>query len=253
MNLSLSKLEHIQCPQSLLLVLNETDDAESLLKPLLARMLCDGANKPCGHCKQCHHLANHMHPDVTVVKPEKVGAQIKIDQIRALQKTIYTTPLCATKRMVFITSAHKLNEAASNALLKSIEEPPQNTYFILTTTSMRQISTTLASRCVKFSLAQDELSPRVLEVEVLFRTSIEGINQHQASVCEAVKRFTGFPLDDVLSAIQLYMHKEIKSNSHTMGIFKQSDMLLDIKKKVSENIPLNATLLLESIFIGFVC
>lgn len=253
MDLSLSKLEYIQCPQSLLLVLNGSDDAESLLKPLLTRMLCDGTQKPCGHCKQCHHLASHTHPDVTIVKPEKEGAAIKVDQVRALQQSIYTTPLCASKRIVLITAAHKLNEAASNALLKSIEEPPQNTYFILTTTSMRQISTTLASRCVKFSLAQDELSPRVLDVEVLFRSCMEGIKQRQASVCEAVKRFADFPLDDVLSAIQLYIHKEIKSNSHTMRFFKQLDMLIDIKKKVSENIPLNATLLLESIFIGFVC
>ena len=78
---------------------------------------------------------------------------IKVDQIRQLRVEAFMTPLAAEGRAFIIDSAHTMNAAAQNALLKVLEEPPRGVTFILLAKSATLLLETIRSRCVCFSLS----------------------------------------------------------------------------------------------------
>ncbi|UCE54026.1 MAG: hypothetical protein JSV31_00865, partial [Desulfobacterales bacterium] len=80
---------------------------------------------PCGSCKSCRKIESGNHPDIIQVKPR--GPFIKIAQVRALCDTLAMKPYEASTRVVIIHDAQSMNPAASNALLKILEEPPERT------------------------------------------------------------------------------------------------------------------------------
>jgi len=100
---------------------------------------------PCGNCKPCRKIAAGSHPDIIRVKPS--GPFIKIDQIRSLCQTLAMKPYEARRRVVIITDAQAMNQAASNALLKMLEEPPVRTILILVATHPSDLLPTIVSRC----------------------------------------------------------------------------------------------------------
>lgn len=102
-------------------------------------------NIPCGRCKPCLKIEAGNHPDIIRVKPS--GPFIKIDQIRSLCQTIAMKPYEAIRRVVIISDAQAMNPAASNALLKMLEEPPARTILILLATHISDLLPTIVSRC----------------------------------------------------------------------------------------------------------
>jgi len=99
----------------------------------------------CGTCPSCRKLAGMQHPDLHLVEPD--GAFIKIDQIRALQRELAYRPFEAPKKACIIDNADRLNPAAGNALLKTLEEPPGNALLILITANAGGMLPTILSRC----------------------------------------------------------------------------------------------------------
>ena len=102
----------------------------------------------CGQCASCHKMALMAHPDLMLIEPE--GAKIKslkIDQIRAIQKACMSAPFEARERVVILDDAHLMNEDASNALLKTLEEPSGRTRHILVTDQPHRLLATIISRC----------------------------------------------------------------------------------------------------------
>jgi DNA polymerase-3 subunit delta' len=101
--------------------------------------------KSCGVCKSCRKIVANNHPDIIQVQPR--GAFIKIEQIRALLQTLSLKPYEAKTRVVIITEAHCMNAAASNALLKILEEPPDRSMLVLIANHKSDLLPTIASRC----------------------------------------------------------------------------------------------------------
>ncbi len=101
--------------------------------------------EPCGRCRSCKKIISGNHPDIILVKP--AGAMIKVDQIRALCSKLVLKPYEANTRIAIIADAQKLNPEAGNTLLKTLEEPPEHTVFILTTLQASDILPTVVSRC----------------------------------------------------------------------------------------------------------
>lgn len=100
---------------------------------------------PCGHCKSCRKIDSGHHPDIILITPS--GPFIKIGQIRDLCRTLTMKPYEARLRVVVISDAQAMNAAASNALLKVLEEPPDRTILILTATQTSDLLPTIVSRC----------------------------------------------------------------------------------------------------------
>jgi DNA polymerase III subunit delta' len=87
------------------------------------------------------------HPDLRWIVPEGAGEQIGIDAVRAVADFIVRTPQIAPRKVAVITNADALNPHAANALLKTLEEPPPDSYLVLVSDSLRDLLPTLRSRC----------------------------------------------------------------------------------------------------------
>ncbi len=111
----------------------------------------------CGTCSSCKKLAAGSHPDFVLVSPQK-GA-IKIDQVRALIKSLSFAPYEAKTRVVVLEDIHTMRAEAANSLLKTLEEPPENNILILTADTAGNVLQTIISRCQSipfYSLTTDE-------------------------------------------------------------------------------------------------
>ena len=99
--------------------------------------------KACGHCGACVRVEKKQSESVRLVTPD--GLQIKISQVREILDFL-SLASDSQKRVIIIDHANQMNPQASNALLKTLEEPPQDVYFILTTTDVRLLMPTIRSR-----------------------------------------------------------------------------------------------------------
>ena len=114
-------------------------------------MNCTGSpdlsgNDSCGVCASCKRIARGVHADVLIVEPGDTGA-IKIDQVReAIERAAYR-PFEGRRRVVIVDVADALNGEAQNALLKTLEEPPAASTFILVTSRPDMLLPTVRSRC----------------------------------------------------------------------------------------------------------
>jgi len=100
---------------------------------------------PCGSCKPCRKIQSGNHPDIIIVEPS--GPIIRIGQIRDLCHTLTLKPLEARCRVVIISDSQAMNPAAANALLKVLEEPPDQTILVLTARQSSDLLPTIVSRC----------------------------------------------------------------------------------------------------------
>lgn len=105
---------------------------------------------PCGECISCRKIERGSHPDVITIEPD--GAFIRIKEIRELQEQMMFRPAEGRTRMFIILEAEKMNSAAANALLKTLEEPSGSNILVLVTARQHQLPLTVLSRCqrIKF-------------------------------------------------------------------------------------------------------
>ena len=103
-------------------------------------------------CKSFNLLSANSHPDFKVIERSKDRTQIQIQQIRDAANFIYSTPLISRTKIVLIPNADELNFFAQDALLKSLEEPPKNLKFILTTSKPYKLKPTVLSRLTHYKL-----------------------------------------------------------------------------------------------------
>lgn len=104
-----------------------------------------GGDDACGSCPSCRKAIRGTHPDIVTIKPQ--GAFIRIAEIRALQDKMSFRPLEGKQRVFILDEAEKMNPAAANALLKTLEEPSPLNILILITTRPRRLPVTILSRC----------------------------------------------------------------------------------------------------------
>ncbi len=108
----------------------------------------DLAIDACGKCRACDRIARGVHVDVIMLEPDD-RASIKIEPVRDVLSKTGFRPFEGRKRVVLIREADTLETAAQNSLLKSLEEPPPGTMFILTTAVPGALLQTVRSRCMR--------------------------------------------------------------------------------------------------------
>jgi DNA polymerase-3 subunit delta' len=101
----------------------------------------------CNDCRSCHWVDAQTHSDLIVVSPDEAGKPIKVDSIREAIQQVLQTGHVGQRRVILIEPAEAMNVAASNALLKTLEEPPQGVYLLLTCHHPSQLLPTVRSRC----------------------------------------------------------------------------------------------------------
>jgi DNA polymerase-3 subunit delta' len=113
----------------------------------------NGTTDFCGECVNCARIAGGNHPDVRAVVPLSDKKEIGIPQIREIERDLGYRSFTGKRKIVIIDPATLLNIAAQNALLKTLEEPPQESLIILIATSVGALLPTLRSRCLRLSFA----------------------------------------------------------------------------------------------------
>ena len=110
----------------------------------------------CGACRSCHQVEQAIHPDFLIIKPEsgqKQNLKIKIDQIRAIEHLVIYRPLVGSHKICLIDEAETMTIEAANALLKTLEDPPEHCLFLLTTSRPEHLLPTIRSRCIALRFA----------------------------------------------------------------------------------------------------
>lgn len=124
----------------------------TLARAFAAALLCTdvaAAQRPCGNCRACTLNKDLKHPDLKLVLPDPGSAgkpSIKINQIRELRRNLNLTPAESTLQVAIIADFHHASPGATNAFLKTLEEPAGNVIVILTAESEQSLLPTIASR-----------------------------------------------------------------------------------------------------------
>jgi DNA polymerase-3 subunit delta' len=132
-----------------------------LAQSLACALLCESPapdGSPCGACASCRYAAAGQHPDLRIVEPievdddeAKVVEWISVDRIRALTRWAELTSHRGGAKVALIVPAERMNAAAANALLKTLEEPPADTYFMAVSHLPGRLPATLISRCQRIA------------------------------------------------------------------------------------------------------
>ena len=137
--------------------------ALNCLKPQRTKDAPDSVDA-CGACAACKRIARGVHPDVTEIKPDEKGS-IKIEPVREMINSAGYRPFEGKRRVVIIDEADALERGAQNALLKTLEEPPSGSVFVLVTSRPDVLLPTVRSRCPELrfrALGNDELAQALI-------------------------------------------------------------------------------------------
>ena len=112
---------------------------------------------PCGKCEVCRKLQEDNGVDIIEID---AASNNSVDEIRTLKENVMYRPTIGRYKVYIVDEVHMLSASAFNALLKTLEEPPEHVVFILATTEVQKIPQTILSRCVRFDF-------RLIDVDVL--------------------------------------------------------------------------------------
>ncbi len=175
----MSRSQNGRLPHALLLAgvsgIGKRPFARWLSESLLCRKpnLQAGQIGACGECESCRQLLADSHPDFKMLQPEGASAIIKVDAVRSLVDWLQLTAGQGSYRIALLEEADRLNRNAANSLLKTLEEPADNTILILTATRLGALPATIRSRCQKITIRMNDrqaalewLEPQLPEPEI---------------------------------------------------------------------------------------
>lgn len=134
-----------------------------IAKEFAKMILCDGEEKYCNKCKSCIEFDSGNNPDFAEINPD--GNNVKIEQIRELQRKIVEPPIISNKKVYIIDEADSMTKEAQNCLLKTLEEPPEFAVIILIGSNESNFLSTIKSRCtiIKFNSIPSEQVKNYIE------------------------------------------------------------------------------------------
>lgn len=176
-----------------------------LAEAFAAALQCEaGGSEPCLQCHSCKQAESHNHPDIIYVQHDKPNT-ISVEDIRQqINNTIAIRPYAGKYKIYLVDEAEKMNVQAQNALLKTIEEPPEYAVILLLSTNAEAFLPTILSRCMTLRLqavADDKIISHLMKQYQ--------IPDYQAQICAA------FAQGNVGKAIDLACSKdfnELKDN-----------------------------------------
>lgn len=285
------QIEQQRLPHALLLTGSKYIGKYQFALSLAQRLLCHApvGGYSCGQCKSCHLVMSGGHPDNFKIEPEEEGKAIKIDLIRQLGEFVAKTSQQGGWKVIIISPAESMNINASNALLKSLEEPGPNTLLILVCNEPSRLSATIRSRCrmVKFPVpsiskvrpwlaqvaGQNEdieqllhysngcplLALQLLETDLLERRRkfvglIDDLSEHRISaliVAEACQENDSPMMVDWLYSHLALMIKSGKKGVSKRLVFRYMDTLMQAKRQMQSTANPNIQLLWEELLLNW--
>lgn len=186
------------------LIHGEKGTGKKLLAGLFAKTLqCEaGGTDPCGICRSCVQCDSGNQPDIIWVRHEKPTV-ISVDDIREqVNKDIIVRPYSSRYKVYIIPQGELMNPQAQNALLKTIEEPPEYAVIILLTNNIDKMLPTILSRCITLNLRP------VRELDMMEYLSKLGVPATKAKFC------VGFAFGNLGKAVRLATSEEYNEIKH---------------------------------------
>lgn len=158
----------------------------------------------CNECSSCRKIESGTHPDVMTISVEEEATQIKIAQVRRILGMLDLRPLEGRNKVFIVDPAELLNPEAASALLKGLEEPPQNSFFILITVNVHELLLTVRSRCQVYNftpLTLEEIRLHGVSDELIVRWSQGSIGRARSLDVTRLKSEREFVLDFLETAL----------------------------------------------------
>lgn len=172
-------------------------------KTTMARLLAKAVNctaptdqRPCGICESCQAIANGHAVDVIEMD---AASHTSVDDAREIIERVQFRPTAGRYKVYVIDEVHMLSTAAFNALLKTLEEPPEHAIFILATTEVHKVPATILSRCQRFTFTRLGVAEMA---DHLRRIAAEEGLQLEAGVAEAIARAATGSMRDALGILE---------------------------------------------------
>jgi DNA polymerase III subunit gamma/tau len=160
----------------------------STAKILAACLNCERGptSEPCGKCESCLSIARANSLDVIEMD---AASNNSVEDIRELRESVAYAPVSGRRKVYILDEAHMLSTAAWNAFLKTLEEPPPNTVFVLATTEAQKVPATVVDRCHRFDFHR----PTVEQIASVVRRTAqaESIEIPPAAVAALARSATG--------------------------------------------------------------
>ena len=155
------------------LMTGESHQKLDLARQIAAALNCKRADgDACGECVSCRKIFADHHPDVRIVRPVSKARQITADEVREMERVCYLKASEGRHKVGILLDADRLTSPAQDAFLKTLDEPPKNTLFLLITSEPQQLKYTILSRCLRINLFQEEpaeLSGRQKKIQAVLR------------------------------------------------------------------------------------
>lgn len=130
--------------------------------------------EPCGECPSCVAIQKGSHLDLIEID---AASNRGIDDVRVLRENINLSPTMGVKKVYIIDEVHMLTNEASNALLKTLEEPPKHVFFILCTTNPEKVIDTIKSRCIQVSFKKPDISSLMQKLSIIAKDKNLNLNE----------------------------------------------------------------------------
>ena len=208
---------------------------KTTMAKLLAKALnCDeGFGKQCNECKNCQAIIDGTHPDVLELD---AASNNGVDNIRELIDNVKYGTILGRYKVYIIDEVHMLSTGAFNALLKTLEEPPQNVIFILATTEPHKVLPTILSRCQRYDFSK--VSDEDIKNRMRYVLQKEGIEFNNVAVNLIVKLADGGMRDalSILDQVLAYSGNKLDEND-VLNIFalESKEEKIELIKSVINN------------------
>lgn len=156
---------------------------------------------PCGTCDNCTSIAESRHVDVLEMD---AASRTGVDDIREIIESVRYAPVSARFKIYIIDEVHMLSKSAFNALLKTLEEPPEHVKFIFATTEIRKLPVTVLSRCQRFDLKRVEAEVLVAHLDRLVKA--EDCSAEEAALALIARAAEGSVRDSLSLLDQAIAH-----------------------------------------------
>lgn len=238
-----SKIRPNHLPHALLLLGEESQTFE-LAQTFVQGLLCHQANDflACGVCSSCLLFGANNHPDYALATPSDKSEVIGIEEVRRINEFCEQTPQCGSCKIIVIPKTHHMNIAASNALLKTLEEPQGNTYFILTSSLLIKIPATIRSRCQLIQFAMS--APLIPEWQAAFHTDCAALVKGGLDPLMMAQKWQKEDLLELLAQMEIYF---VKRNG-----FEALDKITALRKITLQHGNINPLLQLEALLIALI-
>lgn len=194
----------------------------------------EGFGHICNHCDNCKSITEGNHPDIVELD---AASNSRVEEIRNIIDRVNFAPIKGKYKVYIIDEVHMLSNSAFNALLKTLEEPPENVVFILATTEPHKVLPTIVSRCQRFDFTR--ISDDDLEKEINYVSTNEGFIVEEKAKKLIISLADGGVRDclSILDQLYAYCGNEIKYDDilKVFGLIQTSELVDFLYNLIQKN------------------